>query len=56
MQSFFGRNTTDLRIRNLSSSSFEIVAQEEQSSDTEVAHVPEYVATMAFESGSITVS
>jgi hypothetical protein len=53
MQSYFGRNTTDLRTRNLSTSSFDIVAQEEQSRDTETGHVPEYVATMAFESGPI---
>jgi hypothetical protein len=56
MQSFFGSDTTDLRLRDLSSSSFEVLAQEEQSSGTEVAHVPEYVATMAFEAGPITVS
>jgi hypothetical protein len=53
MQSFFGGNTTDLRMRNLSASSFEVQAQEEQSLDDEVAHVPEYVATLALESGPI---
>jgi subtilisin len=53
MQSFFGSDTTDLRTRNLSAASFEVLAQEEQSSNSEMAHVPEYVATMAFEAGSI---
>ncbi|WP_157573467.1 S8 family peptidase [Haloplanus natans] len=51
MQSFFGGNTTDLRMRNLSASSFDVQAQEEQSLDDEVAHVPEYVATLALEAG-----
>ncbi|GAB6862252.1 S8 family serine peptidase [Haloplanus litoreus] len=53
MQSFFGGNTTDLRMKNLSASSFDVRAQEERSLDNEVAHVPEYVATMAFEAGVI---
>ena len=49
MQSFFGRNTADVRTRNVSSSTFEIMTQKEQSSDSETGHVREYVATMAFE-------
>jgi hypothetical protein len=53
MQSFFGGNTVDLRMRDLSASSFDVQAQEEQSLDDEVAHVPEYVATFALESGPI---
>jgi hypothetical protein len=53
MQSFFGRNTTDIRSRNLSTSSFDVRCQEELSSDDEIAHVPEYVATMAIASGTI---
>jgi hypothetical protein len=53
MQSFFGRNTADVRIKNVSSSTFDIMTQEEQSSDSETGHVREYVATMAFEPGAI---
>jgi subtilisin len=53
MQSFFGGNTTDLRMRNLSTSSFDVRGQEEKSLDDEVAHVPEYVATLAFAAGPI---
>jgi subtilisin family serine protease len=53
MQSFFGGNTVDLRMKDFSASSFEVKAQEEQSLNDEVTHVPEYVATLAFESGPI---
>ncbi|RCU46451.1 hypothetical protein DU504_03480 [Haloplanus salinus] len=53
MQSLFGRNTADVRIKNVSSSTFDIMTQEEQSSDSETGHVREYVATMAFEPGAI---
>jgi subtilisin len=53
MQSFFGRNTADVRTRNVSSSTFDIMTQEERSSDSEARHVREYVATMAFEPGAI---
>lgn len=53
MQSFFGGNTVDLRMRNLSASSVDVQVQEEQSLDDEVVHVPEYVATFALESGPI---
>jgi hypothetical protein len=53
MQSFFGGNTADVRMRNLSASSLEVQVQEEQSLDDEVSHVPEYVSVLAFESGPI---
>jgi hypothetical protein len=53
IQSLFGNNTTDTRSKN-QSSSFDIRAQEEQSTDSETTHVREYVATIAFEPGSIT--
>jgi hypothetical protein len=54
LQSYFGRDTTDLRGRNYSSTSFEVLAEEEQSAKNETNHVREYVATLAFESGDIT--
>jgi len=54
LQSYFGRDTTDLRGRNYTSSSFEVLAEEEQSKNTETAHVREYVATLALEEGKMT--
>lgn len=54
LQSYFGRDTTDLRGRNYSSTSFEVLADEEQSTNSETNHVREYVATLAFEDGAIT--
>jgi subtilisin len=54
LQSYFGRDTTDLRGRNYSSTSFDVLAEEEQSANSETNHVREYVATLAFEDGSIT--
>jgi hypothetical protein len=56
LQSYFGRDTTNLRGRNYTSSSFEVLAEEEQSKNTEVAHVREYVATLALPSGGVTKS
>jgi hypothetical protein len=53
MQSYFGQDTTSLRARNQTSTSFEIIAQEEQSANVETTHVREYVATLAIESGAI---
>ena len=53
-QSFFGRNAADVRARNQSESSCELMIQEEKSDDSETSHVREYVATMAFELGPIT--
>ncbi len=53
MQSYFGRDTTGLRARNQTTSGFEVMAQEEQSSNAETNHVREYVATLASESGPI---
>ncbi|MFB6103428.1 MAG: S8 family peptidase [Haloplanus sp.] len=53
LQSYFGRDTTDLRGRNYSSTSFEVLAEEEQSANTETNHVREYVATLALTSGTI---
>lgn len=54
LQSYFGRDTTDLRGRNYTSRSFEVLAEEEQSANTETVHVREYVATLALPSGEIT--
>lgn len=54
LQSYFGRDTTDLRGRNYSSTSFEVLAEEEQSSGSETNHVREYVATLALQEGTIT--
>lgn len=54
LQSYFGRDTTALRGRNYSSTSFEVLAEEEQSANNETNHVREYVATLAFEDGEIT--
>jgi hypothetical protein len=53
LQSYFGRDTTDIRGRNYSATSFEVLAQEEQSSNDETNHVREYVATLAFPDGAI---
>ena len=54
LQSYFGRDTTDLRGRNYSSTSFEVLAEEERSANSETNHVREYVATLAFPNGEIT--
>jgi hypothetical protein len=54
LQSYFGRDTTGLRGRNYSSTSFDVLAQEEQSANDETNHVREYVATLALEDGAIT--
>jgi hypothetical protein len=53
MQSYFGRDTTTLRARNQTETSFEVLAQEEKSANTEVDHVREYAATFALEPGPI---
>jgi hypothetical protein len=53
IQSYFGRDTTYLRGRNYSPTSFDVLAEEEQSANDETTHVREYVATLAFPNGGI---
>jgi subtilisin len=53
IQSFFGQDPGSVRTKNVSSTSLDLMIQEEQSAENETSHVKEYVATMAFESGSV---
>ena len=53
MQSYFGRDTTDLRGRGYSATSFDLLAQEAASANDETNHVREYVATLALAPGPI---
>ncbi|UPM44803.1 glucosamine inositolphosphorylceramide transferase family protein [Halocatena salina] len=49
MQSFNGSNTASLRHRNLSTTSVEVMVQEEQSQDDEMSHVIEQVGYLVLE-------
>ncbi len=51
MQTFDGSDAAGLRIKNLTSTAFNIMVEEERSRDSEIAHTTEVIGYIAFEEG-----
>jgi serine protease len=53
MQSFNGSDTASLRMRNLTSTGFEVLLEEEKSADTELGHANEVIGLLGLREGEI---
>lgn len=56
LQSYRGANTATVRYRNLTSTSVEVMVEEERSQDQEVAHLPEEIGYCVIEGNAVTES